>query len=118
MAKGRRRVEYFKQAPEEQMDLKGILGEVRKIFESAERMYDKSQSNKPPARVPGHEMSVAEAFAILKLPVDCNEDELKERFRAMAKEFHPDHNKNSGAQEKFIKIMTAYQVIKDAKNLR
>ena len=41
-------------------------------------------------------------------------DEIKKRYRTLAKKYHPDHNKgNHDAEEKFKDISEAYEVLKD-----
>jgi molecular chaperone DnaJ len=53
-----------------------------------------------------------EAFKILELSPDVSEDEIKKKFKQLAKTYHPDINKNSDAEEKFKKVNEAYSVIK------
>ena len=49
------------------------------------------------------------------LGVDKNasDEEIKRAFRKLAKQYHPDVNKEAGAQEKFKEIGEAYSVLSD-----
>jgi len=44
----------------------------------------------------------------------ANDREVKSAFRRLAKQYHPDVNKEAGAQEKFQKIARAYEVLSDS----
>lgn len=50
-------------------------------------------------------------YVILELPINANVNDLKKAFREKAKLFHPDLNHSSQAQENFIRIHTAYEMI-------
>ncbi|XP_052805296.1 zinc finger C2HC domain-containing protein T03G11.3-like isoform X2 [Mya arenaria] len=52
-------------------------------------------------------------FATLGIKVGATEDEVKKAYRTLAKKFHPDKNKDSGAEEKFKEIAGAYEVLKN-----
>lgn len=52
-----------------------------------------------------------EACAILEIPAESSDDDAKKAFRKLSKKYHPDVNKEPGADEKFKKINEAYQVI-------
>ena len=49
-----------------------------------------------------------EAFKLLELNSDASEDDIKKRFKQLAKKYHPDVNKDPDASEKFKKINEAY----------
>lgn len=57
-------------------------------------------------------------FEVLNLPTNASLEEIKRRYRILAKKFHPDINKSPGAHEKFIEIDIAYQKLKDEKYRR
>lgn len=52
-------------------------------------------------------------YEILGVPKTATTDEIKKAFRKLAIEFHPDKNKNSNAQDKFIEIYEAYEILSD-----
>lgn len=54
---------------------------------------------------------------ILEVDENCSIDEIKQAYRRLAKKYHPDLNKAANAQQKFIEISEAYQVLlEEAKN--
>ena len=52
-------------------------------------------------------------FAILGLKSDASEEDIKSAYKALAKKYHPDVNKDAGSEEKFKDISAAYQSILD-----
>jgi molecular chaperone DnaJ len=58
-------------------------------------------------------MKLKEAQDILGLSKDATPEEAKKKYRDLAKEYHPDINKEIGAEEKFKKINQAYHVIQN-----
>lgn len=54
-------------------------------------------------------------FKILGVSRDASEEEIKRAYRKLAKQYHPDVNKEPGAEEKFKKIQNAYQQALDYK---
>lgn len=53
-------------------------------------------------------------YQVLGLSRSCTEKEVKANFRKLARQYHPDVNKEPGAQEKFQSIARAYEVLQDA----
>jgi molecular chaperone DnaJ len=53
-------------------------------------------------------------YAILGLPRNATDEQLKKAYRKMAMEFHPDRNGSPGADEQFKEINEAYEVLSDA----
>ena len=51
-------------------------------------------------------------FSVLGVKVGATEDEIKKAYRKLAKKFHPDKNKDPGAEEKFKEIAAAYDHLK------
>lgn len=44
---------------------------------------------------------------------DFKKDELATQYRQLARKYHPDKNKEAGAEEKFYKISKAFDVLND-----
>ena len=52
-------------------------------------------------------------YEVLGIPKNASDDEIKKSFRSLARQYHPDVNKNADAVEKFKEINEAYQVLSD-----
>jgi len=52
-------------------------------------------------------------YEVLGVPRNASDEEIKRAFRKLAFQYHPDHNKESGAEDKFKEINEAYQVLSD-----
>ncbi len=64
-------------------------------------------------------MSVPDFYKILGVEKNTTPEELKKKYRALAKKHHPDANKGSKkAEENFKKISLAYETLKDDKKRR
>ena len=53
-------------------------------------------------------------YEVLGVSKGANEREIKSSFRKLARQFHPDINKEPEAQEKFQQIAKAYEVLSDS----
>lgn len=53
-------------------------------------------------------------YSILGVSKDASQDDIKKAFRNQARKYHPDVNKEPGAEEKFKEISEAYEVLGDA----
>mmetsp|Transcript_42368 Transcript_42368/g.92303 ORF Transcript_42368/g.92303 Transcript_42368/m.92303 type:complete len:346 (+) Transcript_42368:88-1125(+) len=53
-------------------------------------------------------------YEVLGVSRSANEREIKSAFRKLARKWHPDVNKEPGAQDKFQSIARAYEVLSDA----
>lgn len=53
-----------------------------------------------------------EALSVLDLQPPVTWDEVKTRYKSLAKRYHPDTNKESGAEEQLKKINLAYTILK------
>jgi molecular chaperone DnaJ len=56
---------------------------------------------------------VSDFYALLGVPRECSEAEIKKAYRKLAMEYHPDRNPSSGAEAKFKEITEAYEVLRD-----
>jgi molecular chaperone DnaJ len=54
-------------------------------------------------------------YDVLNVPRNASEEEVKKAFRKLALEYHPDRNRNDGAEDRFKEINEAYQVISNPK---
>ncbi len=52
-------------------------------------------------------------YEILGVKKDASKDEIKHAFRTLARKYHPDINKEAGAEEKFKEIGKAYETLSD-----
>ncbi|CAH0625588.1 unnamed protein product [Chrysodeixis includens] len=50
-------------------------------------------------------------YEVLNLRRNCSDKEIKEAFIQMSKEYHPDKNKDARAQDKFVRIVEAYNIL-------
>ena len=60
-------------------------------------------------------MADKDYYSILGVDKKASADEIKSAYRKLAKQYHPDINKEAGAQEKFKEINEAYEVLGDEK---
>ncbi len=54
-------------------------------------------------------------YEILGVKKDASTDAIKKAYRTLARKYHPDVNKDKGAEEKFKEITEAYEVLSDEK---
>jgi len=52
-------------------------------------------------------------YEVLGVPRNASDEEIKREFRKLAKLYHPDRNREPGAEDKFKEINEAYQVLSD-----
>lgn len=57
-------------------------------------------------------------YEVLGVAPDAHPDEVKKAFRRLAQKFHPDVNKEPGAEEQFKAINASYQLLSDLKKRR
>jgi curved DNA-binding protein len=54
-------------------------------------------------------------YDTLGVSQSASQDEIKKAYRRLARKYHPDINKESGAEEKFKEINAAYEILSDEK---
>ena len=52
-------------------------------------------------------------YEVLNVDRNATKEEIKNKFRKLNLQFHPDRNKDVGAEEKFKEISEAYAVLSD-----
>jgi len=55
----------------------------------------------------------ASLYDTLGISQSASADEIKKAYRRLARKYHPDINKDKGAEEKFKEINAAYEILKD-----
>uniref|UniRef100_A0A0C9S636 TSA: Wollemia nobilis Ref_Wollemi_Transcript_12006_1562 transcribed RNA sequence n=1 Tax=Wollemia nobilis TaxID=56998 RepID=A0A0C9S636_9CONI len=55
----------------------------------------------------------ADFYSTLGVPRSANSKEIKSAYRRLARQYHPDVNKEPGAEQKFKEISAAYEVLSD-----
>lgn len=52
-------------------------------------------------------------YSVLGVPRNASPEDIKKAYKKQARLYHPDKNKNQGAEEKFKEISEAYKVLTD-----
>ena len=58
-------------------------------------------------------MAKRDHYEVLGVPRTATDDEIKKAYRKLARKYHPDHNKEPGAHEKFLEVQDAYDTLSD-----
>jgi curved DNA-binding protein len=59
-------------------------------------------------------MEYKDYYQILGVNRDASEEAIKKAYRRLARKYHPDVSKESGAEERFKEVAEAYEVLRDA----
>ena len=57
-------------------------------------------------------------YKTLEIPENASEAEIKKAYRKLARQYHPDINKEAGAEDKFKEINSAYEILSDKEKKR
>lgn len=63
-------------------------------------------------------MNKKDYYEVLGVQKNASDEEIKRAFRKLAKQYHPDVNKEPGAEEKFKEIGEAYAILSDPQKRR
>ncbi|MFG2015593.1 DnaJ C-terminal domain-containing protein [Actinomadura geliboluensis] len=63
-------------------------------------------------------MAVQDPYEVLGVPRDAEQDEIQRAYRKLARAYHPDINKDPGAEEKFKDVSEAYAILSDPEQRR
>jgi curved DNA-binding protein len=59
-------------------------------------------------------LSYTDYYEVLGVPRDADQDAIRRAYRKLAREYHPDLNSDSDAEERFKELGEAYGVLSDA----
>jgi len=82
--------------------------------DDSERLGSKSTEDDEEFRKAVNESSLPNYYQILGLEKGATLNEIKQRFRKLAKELHPDKTTAEDAENKMIEINKAYEILSDS----
>src|SRR3954470_22024524 len=53
-------------------------------------------------------------YEALGVPRDAGNDDIRSAYRKLARQYHPDVNKDPGADQRFKEVSEAYEVLRDS----
>ena len=56
-------------------------------------------------------------YEVLGVSRNASDEEIKKAFRRLAKQYHPDANKEPGVEARFIEVKEAYEVLSDPQSV-
>ncbi|WP_433219653.1 DnaJ domain-containing protein [Microtetraspora malaysiensis] len=60
----------------------------------------------------------ADFYEVLGVPRSASQEEIQRAYRKLARSYHPDVNKDPGAEDRFKEVSEAYQVLSDPETRR
>lgn len=60
-------------------------------------------------------MSKRDYYEVLGLPKTASKEEIRKAYRKLSKQYHPDLNKEAGAEDKFKEVTEAFETLSDEK---
>ncbi|KAH7884713.1 hypothetical protein F5I97DRAFT_1492738 [Phlebopus sp. FC_14] len=58
-------------------------------------------------------VSAADLYKVLELSRGASEQDIRKAYKRLSRQYHPDKNKDPGAEEKFVDIAHAYEILSD-----
>lgn len=59
-------------------------------------------------------MEFQDYYAVLGVPRTADEKQIKSAYRKLARKYHPDVNKDAGAEDQFKRVSEAYEALSDS----
>ncbi|KAI0775189.1 DnaJ-domain-containing protein [Trametes elegans] len=59
-------------------------------------------------------VNAADLYKVLELSKSASEQDIRKAYKRLSRKFHPDKNTDPGAEEKFVEIAHAYEVLSDS----